>query len=126
MKSIAKGFLIIVSSLLIVVVVFLVLIFANMRSNIVIDIIASPDGEYNAILFRSNGGATTAFGYELSVYKDGRNISNWSRANVYSSDFPFEVIWTENKILYVENTPITAYKQRTFVNGVTIQYKYNS
>ena len=90
----------------------------------VIQKIESPTSEYVAYVFESNGGATSGFVYRLSILPADKTLKK-STGNTYISDYIFDVEWTGDRELQVNNTsPIRIYKQKENVQGVNIHYKY--
>ena len=90
----------------------------------IIQEVVSPDGEYVAYVFESNGGATSWFVYRLSVLKNGKQPKRGDVGNTYINDYEFDVEWKDNDTLMVNNTTTINYKQETKVHGVEVIYKY--
>ncbi len=86
--------------------------------------VVSPDGEYVAYVFESNGGATSWFVYRLSILKNGKQPKRGDVGNTYINDYEFDVEWKDNDTLMVNNTTTINYKQETKVHGVEVIYKY--
>ncbi|MBO5505934.1 MAG: hypothetical protein J5984_05600 [Clostridia bacterium] len=90
----------------------------------IIQKVVSPDGEYVAYVFESNGGATSWFVYRLSILKNGKQPKRGDVGNTYINDFEFDVEWKDNDTLMVNNTTTINYKQETKIHGVEVVYKY--
>ena len=90
----------------------------------IIQKVVSPDGEYVAYVFESNGGATSWFVYRLSILKNGKQPKRGDVGNTYINDYEFDVEWKDNDTLMVDNTTTINYKQETKVHGVEVIYKY--
>ncbi len=90
----------------------------------IIQEVVSPDGEYVAYVFESNGGATSWFVYRLSILKNGKQPKRGDVGNTYINDYEFDVEWKDNDTLMVNNTTTINYKQETKVYGVEVIYKY--
>ncbi len=90
----------------------------------IIQKVVSPDGEYVAYVFESNGGATSWFVYRLSILKNGKQPKRGDVGNTYINDYEFDVEWKDNDTLMVNNTTTINYKQETKVHGVEVIYKY--
>lgn len=90
----------------------------------IIQKVVSPDGEYVAYVFESNGGATSWFVYRLSILKNGKQPKRGDVGNTYINDYVFDVEWKDNDTLMVNNTTTINYKQETKVHGVEVIYKY--
>ena len=90
----------------------------------IIQEVVSPDGEYVAYVFESNGGATSGFVYRLSVLKNGKQPKRGDVGNTYINDYEFVVEWKDNDTLMVNNTTTINFKQKTKVHGVEVIYKY--
>ena len=82
----------------------------------IIQEVVSPDGEYVAYVFESNGGATSGFVYRLSVLKNGKQPKRGDVGNTYINDYEFDVEWKDNDTLMVNNTTTintTKYEKNT-------------
>ena len=90
----------------------------------IIQEVVSPNGEYVAYVFESNGGATSWFVYRLSILKNGKQLKRGDVGNTYINDYEFDVEWKDNDTLMVNNTTTINYKQETKVHGVEVIYKY--
>ena len=90
----------------------------------IIQEVVSPNGEYGAYVFESNGGATSWFVYRLSILKNGKQPKRGDVGNTYINDYEFDVEWKDNDTLMVNNTTTINYKQETKVHGVEVIYKY--
>lgn len=90
----------------------------------IIQEVVSPNGEYVAYVFESNGGATSWFVYRLSIVKNGKQPKRGDVGNTYINDYEFDVEWKDNDTLMVNNTTTINYKQETKVHGVEVIYKY--
>lgn len=90
----------------------------------IIQEVVSPDGEYVAYVFESNGGATSCFVYRLSILKNGKQLKRGDIGNTYINDYEFDVEWKDNDTLMVNNTTTINFKQETKVHGVEVIYKY--
>ena len=90
----------------------------------IIQEVVSPDGEYVAYVFESNGGATSWFVYRLSILKNGKQLKRGDIGNTYINDYEFDVEWNDNDTLMVNNTTTINFKQETKVHGVEVIYKY--
>ena len=77
----------------------------------------SPDGEYAAYVFESNGGATTGWIYHVSVLPSDKKLRK-GNGNVYVSDIPPEALtWIDDRTLYVDdyaNTRTTKRKEKIY------------
>ena len=90
----------------------------------IIQEVVSPNGEYVAYVFESNGGATSWFVYRLSILKNGKQPKRGDVGNTYINDYEFDVEWKDNDTLMVNNTTTINYKQETKIHGVEVIYKY--
>ena len=90
----------------------------------IIQEVVSPNGEYVAYVFESNGGATSWLVYRLSILKNGKQPKRGDVGNTYINDYEFDVEWKDNDALMVNNTTTINYKQETKVHGVEVIYKY--
>ncbi len=90
----------------------------------IIQEVVSPDGEYVAYVFESNGGATSWFVYRLSILKNGKQPKRGDTGNTYINDYEFDVEWKDNDTLMVNNTTTINFKQETKVHGVEVIYEY--
>lgn len=90
----------------------------------IIQEVVSPNGEYVAYVFESNGGATSWFVYRLSIVKNGKQPKRGDVGNTYINDYEFDVEWKDSDTLMVNNTTTINYKQETKVHGVEVIYKY--
>ena len=90
----------------------------------IIQEVVSPNGEYVAYVFESNGGATSWFVYRLSIVENGKQPKRGDVGNTYINDYEFDVEWKDNDTLMVNNTTTINYKQETKVHGVEVIYKY--
>lgn len=90
----------------------------------IIQEVVSPNGEYVAYVFESNGGATSWFVYRLSILKNGKQPKRGDVGNTYINDYEFDVEWKDNDTLMVNNTTTINFKQETKVHGVEVIYKY--
>ncbi len=90
----------------------------------IIQEVVSPNGEYVAYVFESNGGATSWFVYRLSILKNGKQPKRGDVGNTYINDYEFDVEWKDSDTLMVNNTTTINYKQETKVHGVEVIYKY--
>ncbi len=57
----------------------------------IIQEVVSPNGEYVAYVFESNGGATSWFVYRLSILKNGKQPKRGDTGNTYINDYEFDV-----------------------------------
>lgn len=90
----------------------------------IIQVAPSPDGQYMAYVYESNGGATTRFTYHLSVVRCNQTLRK-GNGNLYISGSEFSIKWMSDNCLYVNNFPtINIYKQKTEVMGIEVQYAY--
>lgn len=66
----------------------------------------SPDGRVDAVLFETNGGATTSFGYEVEVTQHGsqefQTIAELYGATRNESAYGVNLRWATNSVLDVE------------------------
>lgn len=122
-----KKIIIVISA---IVAIMLLLLFGKLLFYIflpeptVMQAVQSPDGAYTAYVYESDGGATTGFIYHLSILKKGTTLRKGS-GNAYISGFEFDIEWTSDRELQVNNTSsIKIYKQKEAVKGVKINYKY--
>ena len=58
----------------------------------------SPDGRYEAVVFRGGAGATTRFSFHLTILKTNGKLKN-SPGNTYVSYSEFEVEWKDDNTL---------------------------
>ena len=83
----------------------------------------SPDGKYTAYVFHCEG-TRERFTYRLSVLDSDKKLKK-SVGNTYISDSPFDVSWTDDSNLKVNNYPtINIFKQKQKVGKVEIEYNY--
>jgi len=68
--------------------------------------ISSPDGTMDAVLFESNGGATTSFGYEVQIgakgVHAGKSVARFYGAVRNSQAYGVDLHWQSNDTLTVE------------------------
>lgn len=90
----------------------------------IMESISSPDGQYIAYVFESNGGATTGWTYHVSILEKGEKLGK-GNGNIYISSIPPNSIeWLENNILYIDDyESINTTRQRQKIKGVTIKYR---
>ena len=69
----------------------------------IIQEVVSPDNKYVAYVFEANAGATTRFTYRLSVLKNGNKLKPGDVGNTYITYNEFDVEWTDDNTLKVEN-----------------------
>lgn len=62
----------------------------------------SPDKLVDAVLYRSNGGATTSFVYELFVARKGEAPDSDDPVLVFNHAEGFRIRWQEDKLLLAE------------------------
>lgn len=92
--------------------------------NIIQEVI-SPDNKYVAYVFEANGGATTRFTYRLSILKNGSKLKHGDIGNTYITYNEFDVEWTEDNTLKVENfASVNIFKQETKIYDVDVKYNY--
>ena len=85
--------------------------------------VKSPDGKYTAYVFHCEG-TRERFTYRLSVMDSNKKLKK-SVGNTYISDSPFDVSWTDDRKLKVNNYPtINIFKQKQKASKVEIQYNY--
>ena len=90
----------------------------------IIQSVSSPDGNYVAYVYESNGGATTGFIYHLSILQKDKKLLKGG-GNAYREEFEFQVEWKGDNELQVNNTSLAGiYYQKEKVNGIKINYKY--
>ena len=123
-KKILITFLIIVVGIGLLYSAFNGLRWFVLREPDIIQEVVSPNGEYVAYVFESNGGATSWFVYRLSILKNGKQPKRGDVGNTYINDYEFDVEWKDNDTLMVNNTTTINYKQETKVHGVEVIYKY--
>jgi hypothetical protein len=78
--------------------------------------ITSPNGKLDAVLTEINGGATTSFGYDVTVavhgQKRGERVANLYDATRNAQAYGVNLRWTDDHTLRVE------YLEATYVRGV--------
>ena len=89
----------------------------------IIQAVQSPDGKYTAYVYESNGGATTDFIYHLSILETGRVLSK-GNGNTYISKYLFDVTWSTDRTLHVNNTTTIMSKQRESIKDIKVTYNY--
>ena len=123
-KKILITFLIIVVGIGLLYSAFNGLRWFGLSESDIIQEVVSPNGEYVAYVFESNGGATSWCVYRLSILKNGKQPKRGDVGNTYINDYEFDVEWKDNDTLMVNNTTTINYKQETKVHGVEVIYKY--
>ena len=88
-----------------------------------IQVAQSPDGKYVAYVYESNGGATTGFIYHLSILETDRILPK-GKGNTYISEYLFDVTWSMDGTLHVNNTTSIIIKQRESIKDVKVTYNY--
>ena len=85
----------------------------------------SPDSKNKAVSFRSNAGATTAYGYHLSILKPHRRLKNMGgNAFLSYSEFDFEWV-SDNEILVTVRENGHIFHQHSQVGNVNITYVHD-
>jgi len=72
-----------------------------------VDRATSPNGEYDAVLMETNGGATTSYGYTVYIMHSG-STSGWKAASLYGTTvngaYGANLRWRSSDLLAVEFT----------------------
>lgn len=84
----------------------------------------SPNGQYTAYVFESNGGATTGWIYHISVLHSKEKLGKGS-GNVFISDIPpTNVVWLDNSTLYVDDyDSIGTTRRKEKIYGIDVRFK---
>ena len=124
-----SGCIIIVSAIMLRII-FDVIIFANtviycfLPEPKILQKLVSPNGEYTAYVYESNGGATTDFIYHLTILNSNKKL-NKGAGNTYISKVLFDVEWIDDNNVQVNNYPtINIFKQNKVCGEIMITYKY--
>ena len=92
----------------------------------IIEEVQSPNGNYTAIVFEGNTGATSVFVYRLSVLEKGKTINIFSNGNTFITTERFKVVWESDDMLMVRGSGANVYKQKSFIKGITVNYSYRT
>jgi hypothetical protein len=90
----------------------------------------SPNGEYKAVVYQRDCGATTGFSTQISLLDAddslGNRPGNVFRANGHPDDFAIKMNWEDDTHLVIEhNGEFSPIKAETSYRGVTIRYMEN-
>lgn len=99
---------------------------ANMCENTVISSVASPNNQWQAVLFERSCGATTGFTSQVSIIESGETLSNGDGGNIYVSEgYPKEYLltWESENSLKISGSSGKIYKNEKIHNGVSISYE---
>jgi len=88
--------------------------------------VVSPSGKVDAVLFETNGGATTSFGYEIHVVEHGTQPSGSPAVSLYGSvrsehAYGANLIWSSPDSLSVEFLSAKSAKVNTRIQSVGTQ-----
>lgn len=90
--------------------------------------VKSPDGMVDAVLVRSNGGATTSFGYSVFLVPAGTRFDE--RAQVFQPDYALfvadhqvdlELVWKEPKFLEIRHVKARIFQFSNFWHSREVQ-----
>ena len=88
--------------------------------------VASPSGIVDAVLFETNGGATTSFGYEVYVVEHGAKPSGSPAVSLYGAvrnehAYGANLVWPSSDSLAVEYLSAKSAKLNTHTQSVGTQ-----
>ena len=129
LKVIAKALLGLLAGMLVAGValfVFLYIAFSSSRDEVAR--VTSPSGSLVATLMEVNGGATTSFGYEVRIARDGFNLGGTEVASLYAAvrsehAYGVNLHWVsdqELRIDYLSAKYAEVLPQRTFAPSVRV------
>ncbi len=101
-------------------------LFSNMCENTVISSVASPDNQWQAVLFERSCGATTGFTSQVSIIESDVKLPNGDAGNIYISEgYPkgYLLTWESEKILKITGGSGEIYKNEKMHKGVSISYE---
>ena len=101
-------------------------LFANMCEYTVISSFASPNNQWQAVLFERSCGATTGFTSQVSIIESGDSLSNVDSGNIYIAEgYPkgYLLTWESAKTLQVTGGSGKIYKKEQMHKGVSISYE---
>jgi hypothetical protein len=88
----------------------------------------SPDGEVDALLMQSNGGATTSFSYDLFIVPKGQTAQKLSLDySQFGADKvkDLKIAWIENRILQIDCKKARIFRFSNFWQSEGVQnYNY--
>lgn len=96
----------------------------DLCSNTELNRVKSPSGEYDAIVFSRNCGATTKEAFHLSITKSGEKLSN-SAGNVYTTYDQIDVLWDGDSKIIVDGPSEgdDVFKAKTKYKKISIVYR---
>lgn len=99
----------------------------TVTSNKIISENMSLNGEFKAIIFEREAGATTHKSYQLSILKNSEKLKN-ETGNVFISYSSFDVEWKDNETLVVKihDEEKEIFKLIKQIKGVEIRYETES
>ena len=88
--------------------------------------VVSPSGEFDAVLFETNGGATTSFGYDVYVVAHGVKLSGSPAVSLYGAlrnqqAYGANLVWPSADSLVVEYLSAEDAKLNTHTQSVGAQ-----
>ena len=102
-------------------------LFSGMCGNEIYQEVLSPDGNFNAVLFQRDCGATTSFSTQISLISQDRKLPNESGnifiINRHPKDIGIELLWAGPSELLIKHTDGLEYsKKETEYQEITISY----
>lgn len=84
----------------------------------------SPNMEYTAYVYESNGGATTGWIYHISILQTEKKLGK-GNGNIYISDIPpVNLVWLDNSTLYVDDyDSVRTTKRKEKIYGIDVRFK---
>lgn len=88
--------------------------------------VVSPSGNIDAVLFETNGGATTSFGYEVYIVKHGAQPSGSPAVSLYGAirsqhAYGANLVWSSSDSLSVEYLSAKSTKVNTPTQSIGAQ-----
>lgn len=84
----------------------------------------SPDGEYTAYVYESNGGATSGWTYHVSILPTKRKLGK-GNGNIYISNSPpVKLEWLNDRTLYIDDyDSFRTTKRKEKIGDVAVRFK---
>lgn len=91
------------------------------------NIVGSPDGRYQAVLFERNPGMTSGFVYSVSIIRSGGTVSIFDMGNVYREESydkynEIGIAWTDDDHLLIIQGVGDAYQKEDEFHGIEVTY----
>lgn len=122
-----KGALIINKIINIIILIIILLISGcGVSDNEVVKSLDSPDGNYTAVAFIRDVGATTAYSPQVSILKKGKTLKN-EPGNIFvgNNSKVIDISWEDDNtlIVFFDCPKRDIYKQEEKFNDIKIKYK---